>query len=154
MSVVQTHFWLFCGLWVGGGGSIAIYYSLERHVISKEISNIERSVYIYGWLAAVLTPCLLLWLIGLTVPNGNSVAIDSFPGPQRFLSELVEIGSKMAVAGWVWFKGGARILVRLIQLLRAGSSPYPDSVYFPKSWVSESSIKACAVLILLVGLVL
>ncbi len=122
-----NHFWLLCGLWTGGIGALSFYSRLKKHVISGIISKSDLIRFVRGWLIFIASPCIILWLIQLSIGADVHPQYLLWPEPQKWFALSINIACWVVLLWWVWIAGGAQYISR-IALLSATSiqKPFPS----------------------------
>ena len=143
-ELLGTHFWLLCGVWVGGLGSISVYFRLRKAVHIPEAERVTIARFSIGWFAAIMIPCVLLWLIQLSSGPAPNPDFFTWPMPQRWLALAINFACWTVLLWWVWLSNGAE---RLSELFLAFARPnQPRLIYSP------GAIKLFSVLIILSGI--
>jgi hypothetical protein len=120
-DLIESHFWLLCGLWVGGFGSLMFYTHLSRHVKAGRLGADERSRFVRGWLCVIAGTSLVFWLLQFSMGPGSLPYFVSWPSPQRWLAVLFLVMLWLGLLWWIFLKGGAEYLARIASL---GHSPF------------------------------
>ena len=107
-----THFWLLCGAWVGGGGALFFRHRLRAAVAAGELESTSTAGFAKVWLAAIMIPCVILWLIQLSAGSASPHYL-AWPVPQKWLALGVNIVCWLLLLWWVWFAGGAQRLSKI-----------------------------------------
>jgi len=139
-SVLMTHFWLLCGVWVGGIGGLIYYSSLSRHVKSGQLEVAERSRFLKGWVGFIFGSSLVFWLLQLSAGPAATPDYLSWPSPQSWIAVTFNVLLWLWLLRWIFAKGGAEYLARLTAL---GRVPFRSIIARPLTF----RILAVAVLI-------
>src|SRR5512134_1931059 len=130
-AFLDTHFWLLCGLWVGGVGSLIYYAQMSRHVKAGRLDATDRSRFVRGWLGVIGSTSLIFWLLQLSAGTASSPHFISWPSPQRWLALLVQAALWVWLLWWVFLRGGAEFLARITSV---GTFPFRGLVARPAAF--------------------
>lgn len=104
--MMDEHFWLFCGLWVGFGNGLIIW--ARRHRLSAENKLTEGDVKraAMGVALWVLLPCAVLWLLQLSAGPSVGPNFSNWPSPQKDVALALQASAWVALLVWVFLRGG------------------------------------------------
>lgn len=141
MSAIFEHFWLICGLWVGVGGYLYGQFKSRRIVMNGIMNRSEVNSLLKGYLACILIPSILFWVIGLSVAGPKTPFFNLWPNPQKILASIVLFSCWGLLLYWVLLGTGSSKLIKLSML----------TSNMPRNWLTPSIIKIVTVIIVLVG---
>jgi hypothetical protein len=113
-SGFSVHFWLLCGLYTGLGGAIFLRLKLRKHVADGQLDRASLQRFTRGWCIAVLAPCLVFWLLGLSAGPSASPDYLSWAAPQKWIALGLNVACWLALLAWVWVGPGATELSRYL----------------------------------------
>src|SRR5688572_13220988 len=101
-DIFTTHFWLFCGLWVGGLGALQIAFDASKREATIRTSARRFAV---GWFTSLMSMCVAYWLLQLSAGQ-STPQFNEWPSPHKWLALLVQVFVVALFAWWIWLKGG------------------------------------------------
>ena len=140
-SVISQHFWLFCGLWVGFGGFLFGKFRSRKFIAQGIMTPQESNSLLVGYLASILVPCLLFWILSLSMGSPNSPDFLSWTNPQQTLAVMLLFSCWGLLLYWVFLRAGSTRLVKLFMLISN----------LPQSWLRPPLIKGFIVFVVGVG---
>jgi len=111
-----NHFWLFCGLFTGVVGPVWLRIKLGKQVAAGQVDRAALNSFTRGWSIAVLAPCLVLWLLGLSSGAAAGPDYMRWDALQKWAAIAVTVACWFALLGWVWLGSGAVTLARFVGL--------------------------------------
>src|SRR5688572_2860860 len=115
-SLLQTHFWLMTGLWVGGIGGLFCSRTLKRHVKNGLLTDEERLRFVQGWIKVILGSSLVFWFLQLTAGPAPNPDYLTWPLPQKWLAVAFNVSLWLWLLWWMFAKGGDEYLSRMSSL--------------------------------------
>ena len=128
---MDQFFWLMCGLWVGIGGVLLGKFKAKEYISSGEISTEEVNKLLKGYAISIMLPCILFWLIQLSIKADVSPSFTSWPNPQMIIAVILQLALMALLVTWVFFFNGSKSLSKLLPLIGR----------FPDFMMKETSIK-------------
>lgn len=87
--------------------------SLSKKVNTGTLSQHEVKAYTKGLALWIFIPCLILWLLQMSISGQASPEYFIWPSPQKYIAILLQIFVWSALIYWVLFKAGAETLAKL-----------------------------------------
>lgn len=106
-DLLDTHFWLICGLWVGFGNAIVFRRRHQKWIARGEITRAEANRFFNGILCIVLLPCLNLWILQHLSGNHNTPEFLAWGPPHNFLGSCTVNVAILLELFWVQTKRGS-----------------------------------------------
>ena len=115
-ALLEDHFWLICAIWAGGFGAVLNYRKLRPYVRRGLLSEAECRQLAYGWLLVISVPSIAFWLLQISISEAVGVSYYRWPAPQKWIATAIVLGSWLVLLRWVWWKGGAAYLGRIMEI--------------------------------------
>jgi hypothetical protein len=138
-ELLENHFWLICGIWVGGAGAIFFNHRLRQATAAE---SAIAPHFARTWFITIMLPCALFWLIQLSAGPAPTPDYLSWPAPQRWVAVTINVVCWVLLLWWLWLSNGAEVLSRVLTLTWPRQSAF---LYSP------ISIKVAALLAVLSG---
>ncbi len=138
---IQNHFWLICGVLCGLGGSAIARFQLKKRVEAGELVQAEVSSFVRGMAVWIFVPCLILWLLQLSVRGVTQPDYLMWPSAQKYIAVVLQAFIWLVLAWWVLLSSGAATLSRF-------SSGF---FYGPEIFRTPTAFKVYAVGVILSG---
>jgi hypothetical protein len=139
--MVSDHFWLFCGLWVGGLSFVIGKFKAKSLIESGEITYIEANTYLRNFSIFIITPSLAFWLLQQSIASSVSADFLSWPNPQKAIALTILVGLWIYLLIWTLFLGGEKPLSQTLRLVSS----------FPSFMLKPTPIKIFVIFSVLVG---
>lgn len=127
---MNEYFWLLCGLWCGLGGSLYARLQLKKSVDSGELSEDEVSAFVKGMAFWVFAPCLVFWVLQLSISGATQPDYMTWPSPQKYIAIILQIFVWGVLAWWILFRDGANTLSKF----SAGFFSGPEFIRSPNAF--------------------
>src|SRR5436305_1234108 len=101
-SFLSAHFWLLCGLWVGGAGALHLHSRLTKSVASGALDGAAEKTFVKGWLVAITLPCVVLWLLQSSAGPVPGPEYFAWPAPQKWIALGINVICWVLLLWWVW----------------------------------------------------
>lgn len=113
---MTDHFWLFCGVWVGLGNALLLWYRRGKYIKSGLLSEAEIRGLALGAALWILIPSVVLWVLQLSIGSSAGPHFTRWPGPQRSIAIALQVFIWIALAYWVFARGGAEKLSAILEV--------------------------------------
>jgi hypothetical protein len=141
--MIDQHFWLLCGVWVGVGNGLLIWTrrgKLANEGVLTE-DDVKRAAVTFS--VSMLIPCALMWALQQSLgPDSNPLFIN-WPTPQKEIAFTLQVSAWVALLFWVFVRDGDKTL----------STYMPELGNWPAFMSTPTAVKIGTLLTVLVGVV-
>ena len=137
---MTEHFWIFCGLWAGIGGSLFGYMKARPLIKAGNYTHIEVRNFLTGFALCIFIPSALFWVLQLS-SGTTEVNFSAWPSPQKEMALTIMISLWATLIVWTWFFDGAKKLSKFLPLIGL----------WPAFMLKESGIKVMVFLLVAAG---
>ena len=142
-ELLLTHFWLFCGLWVGLGGSFMYYFGHRKNITAGIVTEQGVRKFSAGWAAIMVGVAVIFWL--LQIASGAATPYyTEWPMPYRGIAIGFSIMLWGLLVAWVFFRNGAATLSMYLNYRKNG---------FMQIKLTETMVKVFVIVLVVVGLI-
>lgn len=143
---MDTYFWLLCGAWCGLLGGAYTYSRLRPPVVAGKLAREEVVVFTRGMALWIAVPCALLWLLQMSIPGQVPPDYMQWPALQKSTAIGLQAFVWSAFLYWVFLKGGADQLSRIVKALRSSDSRLYGPTLFKAGAIVIIALGAAALL--------
>jgi len=133
------HFWLFCGLWIGGLSFVFGKFRAKPLIASGEYTRLEVNRYLKAFALAIIIPCMVFWVLQQSIQQSVEVGFHTWPEPQYSIAILLLIGLWSLLLIWTLFLDGAYWLCRCLRLIGG----------FPEFMLTPTWMKVLIIIVIL-----
>jgi hypothetical protein len=119
---VAEHFWLLCGIWVGVGNALWLWFRHAKYVESGLLSEADVRGLARGAALWVLVPSVVLWALQLSIGSNAGPHFIRWPDPQRWVALAMQVFIWSAMVYWVFARSGAEKLSAILGVGGQGPS--------------------------------
>jgi hypothetical protein len=104
------HFWLICGLWCGLGNASLIFVRRRKYVELGLMTEEEVVAFAKGMALWIVVPCLVFWVLQLSIGADIGPMYLKWPDPQRMVAVGFQVLLWLVLVFWVFIRDGAKML--------------------------------------------